>query len=107
MSALAMVKMKAFPKKLSELLQTLETLKTSTCQTDLGCVEYRFYQERKNKNNIILMVEWQTQENLAAYQDSTQYKILMGAISLLCESSEMSIGSVPSSRVTDTHTPLS
>jgi quinol monooxygenase YgiN len=106
MSVLAMVKMTAFPKKLTELLQTLETLKNITCTTDLGCVDYRFYQKGDNENHVILMVEWQTQENLAAYQDSTQYKILMGAISLLCESSEMSIGSVPSSRVTDTHTPL-
>jgi quinol monooxygenase YgiN len=107
MSVLAMVKMTAFPKKRSELLQTLETLKNITCTTDLGCVDYRFYQEGDNENHIILMVEWQTQENLEAYQDSNQYKILMGAISLLCESSEMSIGSVPSSRVTDTHLPLS
>ena len=52
-------------------------------------MEYRFYQEDENENNIILMVEWQTQERLAAYQNSDQYKILMGAISLLCESSEM------------------
>jgi quinol monooxygenase YgiN len=92
MSALAMVKMTAFPKKRTELLQTLETLKNSTCQVDLGCVEYRFYQEGENENHIILMVEWQTQERLAAYQNSDQYKILMGAISILCESSEMKIG---------------
>jgi quinol monooxygenase YgiN len=95
MPVLAMVKMTASPKKRTELLQTLETLKNSTCKADLGCVEYRFYQEGENENKIILMVEWQTQEKLAAYQDSDQYKILMGAISLLCESSEMKIGEVP------------
>ena len=95
MSLLAMVKMTAFPKKRAELLQTLETLKNSTCKADLGCLEYRFYQEGENENHIILMVEWQTQERLAAYQNSDQYKILMGAISLLCESSEMRIGAVP------------
>jgi hypothetical protein len=61
---------------------------------DLGCIDYRFYQEGKNENNIILILEWQTQEKLEACQNSEQYKILMGAISLLCESSEMKIGMV-------------
>ena len=95
MSVLAMVKMTAFPRKRTELVQTLETLKNSTCKTDLGCIEYRFYQEGENENNIILILEWQAPEKLAAYQNSDQYKILMGAISLLCESSEIRIGAVP------------
>jgi quinol monooxygenase YgiN len=95
MSVLTMVKMTAFPKKRTELLQTLETLKNSTCQADSGCAEYRFYQEGENENSLILILEWQTQEKLAAYQNSDQYKILMGAISLLCESSEISTGAVP------------
>jgi len=95
MSILAMVKMTVFPKKRTELVQTLETLKNSTCQTEIGCVAYRFFQEGENENHIILMMEWQKQEKLAAYQNSDPYKILMGAISLLCESSEMKIGAVP------------
>lgn len=95
MSILAMVKMTVFPKKRKELVQTLETLKNSTCKADLGCVEYRFFQEGDNENSIILILEWQAQEKLAAYQNSDPYKILMGAISLLCESSEMRIGAAP------------
>jgi quinol monooxygenase YgiN len=95
MSVLAMVKMTVFPKKRTELLQTLETLKNSTCKANLGCVEYRFYQEGENENTLILILEWQTQEKLAAYQNSDQYKILMGAISLLCESSEVRTGAAP------------
>jgi quinol monooxygenase YgiN len=95
MSVLAMLKMTAYPKKRTELLQTLETLRNSTCKPELGCTEYRFYQEGDNENTLILIVEWQTQEKLAAYQNSNQYKILRGAISLLCESSEMKIGSAP------------
>jgi quinol monooxygenase YgiN len=95
MSILAMVKMTVFPKKRKELVQTLETLKNSTCTADLGCVEYRFFQEGDNENSIILILEWQAQEKLAAYQNSDPYKILMGAISLLCESSEMRIGALP------------
>jgi len=95
MSVLAMVKMTAFPKKRTELLQTLETLKNSTCKADLGCVKYHFYQEGENENNIILILEWQTQERLAAYQNSDLYKILKGAISLLCGSSEVRISAMP------------
>lgn len=95
MSVLAIVKMTVFPKKRIELLQTLETLKDSTCKADLGCVEYRSYQEGEKENHIILIMEWPTQEKLSAYQNSDQYKILKGAISLLCESSEMRIGVVP------------
>ena len=95
MPMLATVKMTAFLKKRTELLQTSETLKSSTCQADLGCVEYRFFHEGENQNNIILILEWQTQEKLATYQNSGRFKILMGAISLLCESSEIRIGAVP------------
>jgi quinol monooxygenase YgiN len=51
MSILALVKMTALPKKPTELLQTLETLRNSTCQAELGCGEYRFYQEGGNENN--------------------------------------------------------
>ena len=58
-------------------------------------MKYRFFHEGENGNNIILILEWQTREKLAAYQNSDQFKILMGAISLLCESSEMRIGVVP------------
>jgi quinol monooxygenase YgiN len=95
MSVLTMVKMTAFPKKRAELLQTLDTLKNCTCKAELGCVEYRFYQEGENENHLILIMEWLTQDKLAAYQNSDQYKILRGAISLLCESSEMRISAVP------------
>ena len=80
------------PKKRTELLQTLETLRYSTCQPDSGCIGYRFFQDGENENSIILVLEWQTQENQIAFQNSDPYKILSGAISLLCESSEITTG---------------
>jgi quinol monooxygenase YgiN len=95
MTLIAMVKMTASPKKRTELLQTLETLKNSTTKAGLGCEEYRFFLEDAKENNIILIMEWETQDRWAAYQNTEQYKILLGAISLLCESSEMKIGAVP------------
>jgi quinol monooxygenase YgiN len=96
MSVLTMVQMTVLPKKRRELLQTLETLKHSTSKIDSGCLDFRFYQEGANENSIMLILEWQTQESLAAYQNSEEYKILMGAISLLCASSELRIGAMPS-----------
>ena len=92
MSVFAIVKMTTSPKKRTELWQTLETLRENTCKPDSGCIGYRFFQEGENDNSIILILEWQTQEKLAAFQSSDQYKILMGAISVLCESSEIIIG---------------
>jgi quinol monooxygenase YgiN len=85
--------MVTYPKKRTEFLQTLETLRYSTCEPDSGCIGYRFFQEGENENSIILILEWQTQEKLIAFQNSDQYKILLGAISLLCESSEITTGS--------------
>lgn len=95
MSVFALVKMKAFPKKRSELLQTLEALKDRTCKSGSGCLEYRFFWQGENENSIILIMKWQSQEKLTEFQNSDQYKILLGAISLLCESSEIMTGSVP------------
>jgi quinol monooxygenase YgiN len=106
MTIIAMLKMMASPKKRTELLQTLETLKNSTTKADLGCVEYRFFQEDTHENNIILIMEWQTQDRWAAYQNTEQYKILLGAINLLCESSEMKIGAVPMAVPNDVLSPL-
>jgi quinol monooxygenase YgiN len=95
MSVLAMVKMTVFPKKRRELLQTLEILKNSTCQAESGCLEYRFYQERGDENTIIMIMEWQTQKELEAYQNTDPFKILQGAMSLLCQNSELRIGAAP------------
>jgi quinol monooxygenase YgiN len=94
LSVFALVKLMTSPKKRTELLQTLETLRNSTCKPDSGCIGYRFFQEGENENSIILILEWQTQEKLIAFQNSDQYKILLGAISLLCKSSEIITGSV-------------
>jgi quinol monooxygenase YgiN len=93
LSAFALVKIMTSPKKRTEFLQTLETLRYSTCQADSGCIGYRFFQDGENENSIILILEWQTQEKLTAFQNSDQYKILSGAISLLCVSSEITTGS--------------
>ena len=93
MSLFALVKIMTSPKKRTEFLQTLETLRYSTCQPDSGCIGYRFFQDGENKNSIVLILEWQTQEKLTAFFNSDQYQILSGAISLLCESSEIITGS--------------
>jgi len=93
LSVFALLKMVTSPKKRTEFLQTLETLRYSTCQPDSGCIGYRFFQEGENENRVILILEWQTQEKLTAFRNSDQYKILLGAISLLCESSEITTGS--------------
>jgi quinol monooxygenase YgiN len=95
MSVLALMKMTVFPKKRRELLQTLEALENSTCRVESGCLEYRFYQEEGNENVIILVMAWQTQEGLRAYQDSDPFRILKGAMSLLCENSEMIMNATP------------
>jgi len=94
LSAFALVKMTALPKKRAELWQTLETLKDIACRPGSGCLGYRFFQEGKNENCIILIIEWLAQEKLMEFQNSDQYKILLGAISLLCESSEIITGAV-------------
>jgi quinol monooxygenase YgiN len=93
LSVFTLVKILTSPKKRTEFLQTLETLRYSTCQPDSGCIGYRFFQDGENENSIILILEWQTQEKQIAFQNSDQYKILSGAISLLCESSEITTGS--------------
>ena len=93
LSVFALAKMLTSPKKRTEFLQTLETLRYSTCQPDSGCLGYRFFQDGENENRITLILEWQTQEKLIAFLSSDQYKILLGAISLLCEFSEITTGS--------------
>ena len=84
MSIVMHAKMRVLPTKRQELFRTLEAMGKRFWREGSGCRGFRFYKDQKNECLIDLTVEWQDQENLDQYLESS-HGILLGAINVLCE----------------------
>jgi quinol monooxygenase YgiN len=54
-----------------------------------GCRRCDFCQSVEDENNLFLLEEWGTQENLMAHLKSDNFRVLRGAMNLLKEPYEM------------------
>jgi quinol monooxygenase YgiN len=84
---LVTIRMKVLPEKRLELSQTIALLVTSIMM-EKGCQRVDFFQSVDDENQLFLLEEWNTQENLTAHLKSEQFKILRGAMNLLKEPCE-------------------
>jgi quinol monooxygenase YgiN len=85
---LVVIRMKVLPEKHLELSQTI-TLLTGSIRTEKGCRRCDFCQNVVNKNELYLLEEWESEENLLRYLKSERFKVLRGAMNLLKEPYEM------------------
>ena len=85
--------MKVLSKKRMELLQTIDSL-IGSIRTEKGCKRCDFYQSIENENQLNLLEEWDTQENLKGYLKSGRFRVLRGAMNLLKEPYEMTFHTV-------------
>jgi quinol monooxygenase YgiN len=85
---LVIIRMKAFPKKRMELLQTIVLL-VGSIRAEKGCKRCDFCQGMEDENRLFLLEEWDTEENLMSYLKSGRFKVLRGAMNLLEEPYEM------------------
>jgi len=85
---LIIIRMKVLSEKRMELSQTIASL-IGSIRLEKGCRRCDFCQSMENENEIFLLEEWDTQENLKSYLKSKRFKVLRGAMNLLKEPHEM------------------
>jgi len=90
---LVILRMGVFPEKHLELSQTIASL-IGSIRAEKGCRRCDFYQSIENENQLNLLEEWDTEENLTIYLKSERFKVLRGAMNLLNEPYEMTFHTV-------------
>jgi quinol monooxygenase YgiN len=80
--------MKVSSEKRMELFQTITSL-IGPIRAEKGCKRYDFCQSMEDGNELCLLSEWDTQENLMGHLRSGRFRVLRGAMNLLKEPYEM------------------
>ena len=79
---LVTTKMTVFAQKREELYQTFATL-IPEIRAKEGCLSCQFLRGALDENEICIMAEWDTQENIVRYLDSEHFNIMLGTTILL------------------------
>ena len=74
--------------KRMELSQTIVSL-IGPIRAEKGCKRYDFCQSMEDENELCLLTEWDTQENLKGHLRSGRFRVLRGAMNLLKEPYEL------------------
>jgi quinol monooxygenase YgiN len=85
--------MKVLSKKHMELSQTIALL-IGSIRTEKGCKHCDFCQSIEDENELLLLEEWDTQENLKSHLKSGRFRVLRGAMNLLKNPYEMTFHTV-------------
>jgi quinol monooxygenase YgiN len=85
--------MEVLSEKRKELSQTIASL-IGSIRTEKGCKRCDFCQSIEDENELLLLEEWDTQENLKSYMKSERFRVLRGAMNLLKRPYEMMVNTV-------------
>lgn len=85
---LIIIRMNVIAEKRKELNQTIFSL-IGSIRNDKGCKRCDFCQSVEDANEIFLLEEWDTQENLKNHMKSGRFRVLRGTLSLLRKPYEM------------------
>jgi quinol monooxygenase YgiN len=80
--------MRVPPEKRKELSQTIVSM-IDSLRTEKGCLRFDFCQCIENENELRILEEWDTRENLDSHLKSDRFRVLRGAMNLLREPYEM------------------
>ena len=90
---LAIIRMQVLPEKREELCQTIVSL-IGSLRTEKGCLRCDFCQSMEDENELCILEEWDTRENLNSHLKSERFRVLRGAMNLLQEPYEMLVHTV-------------
>ena len=90
---LVIIRMKVFAEKREELCQTIVSL-IGSIRTEKGCLGCDFCRSMEDENELRILEEWDTRENLDSHLNSERFRILRGAMNLLQEHYEMLVHTV-------------
>jgi len=81
---MVIIRMKVLSKKRKELSQTIALL-IGPIRTEKGCQRCDFSQSMEDENELCILEEWDTEENLKSHLKSGHFRVLRGAMNLLQE----------------------
>jgi len=92
---LSIIRMKVLAEKRVELCQTIVSL-IGSLRTEKGCLRCDFCRgmEDEDENELRILEEWDTRENLNSHLESERFRVLRGAMNLLQEPYEMLVHTV-------------
>jgi quinol monooxygenase YgiN len=90
---LVIIRMKILPEKRVELCQTIVSL-IGSLRTEKGCLRCDFCRGMEDENELRILEEWDTRENLNSHLKSERFRVLRGAMNLLQEPYEMLVHTV-------------
>jgi len=82
------IEMNALPAKRKELLQTIHEL-IPLMREEKGCLNSYVHMDTEDNNVLTLIEEWETRADVDTYKQSDYFRVLLGAMKLLTESSEI------------------
>jgi quinol monooxygenase YgiN len=85
---LVIIRMKVFAEKRQELSQTILSL-IGSLRTEKGCRRCDFYRSMEDRNELCILEEWNTREDLNRHLKSERFRILRGVMNLLQDPYEM------------------
>ena len=85
---LVIIRMKVPSEKRTELSQTINLL-VGSIRTEKGCKRCDFCQSMEDENELCLLEEWDSQEDIKSHLKSGRFRVLRGAMNLLKEPYEM------------------
>src|SRR4030042_5582593 len=85
---LAIIRMKVLAEKRKEVSQTIASL-IGAIRIEKGCRRCAFYRSMEDENELCILEEWETRENLNSHLKSERFRVLRGATNLLQEPYEM------------------
>jgi len=87
------ITMHVIPKNRKEVSQTLLSM-IEPMAKEKGCLSYGVFWDMEDENIYGLIEEWETRENLKRHIESKNFRVLLGAESLLNEPLEIQIHTV-------------
>ena len=90
---LVAIRTKVLAEKRKELSRTIAS-PIGSLRTEKGCLRCDFYQSMEDKNELCILEEWDTRENLDSHLKSERFRVLRGAMSLLQKPYEMLVHTV-------------
>jgi quinol monooxygenase YgiN len=90
---LVILRMEVLSEKRMELSQTIASL-IGSIRTERGCRRCDFWKSTEDENELLLLEEWDTQENLKSYLKSGRFRVLRGAMNLLRRPCEVMVHTV-------------
>jgi quinol monooxygenase YgiN len=76
------------PEHRTELCQAISSL-IDPVESEEGCLMYRFYEEAGDENTLVVIGEWETPDAWSNHLKSDNFAVLLGSISLLCDSPDI------------------